>query len=297
MNRVKKPNTALKKIREATELNQTDFAKAVGTTSLIAAIESGSRSLKGEEKDQKSGELKGGQSDLVTSIMAFTGCDPVALMEGRAVDIAGRPYTSDIFNEWRTTGGNPEVVEAAADRAADLVRALIVASSSDAEGERTPQKFRRTLFSLSESLGKLIRDVDLIDRTNIVLMEQAPNSDEWKTMSLGKAREMFGRERGWPAADFKEFGDMQMIEVKVSTAPAWSPLGGSVRLGNSRKTFFAEHYGSQRTKVEIRTRSLKGKRVRVFSFLKGVMYGVVGSAIPSTRAIAKAQNKAKKTGR
>jgi transcriptional regulator with XRE-family HTH domain len=284
MNRSKKPNTALKKIRESIPMNQTDFAKAVGTTSLIAAIESGSRSFSTEG------------SDLASRIMAFTGCDPVALMEGRAIDILGRPYTSKTYAQWCAAGGDPKIVDMAADRAAALLRGLIVAAASDAEGKRTPQTFRRVLFSLSDSLDKLIREVGLIERTNAVLTEQAPTGD-WQKMSLGKAREMFGREKGWPEADFRGHNDMLMIEVKVSTSPVWSPLGGSMRVGDSRRTVFAEHFDPQRTKVEVRLpRSLKGNRVRVFSFVRGAVHGV-GSASLLQRAVAHAEKKAKKTGR
>ncbi len=130
--RARRPNKALRHVREITRLGQKAFAEQVRTSSArVQKIEDGTLSMSHE---------------LAVAIMALTGASPESLVEGSvAKTIAGRPFTRSTYQTWRSMYPKPGVVEAAADRVADLARALVLAAYGEREPGDGPRRKAGTL--------------------------------------------------------------------------------------------------------------------------------------------------------
>jgi len=239
-----RPNKALKTIRESVmvggkRIDQRTFAKRVGSSSSIAAIESGNRQM---------------TAALAMQIMAFTGCDPAALVKGEAKDILGRPCTPATFEQWQEAGGADEVVQRAADRAGALVRGLILAAGGDSSGAKRPHRFREVLLLLSDYLQNTAANFNLADRVTELLFEEGQLADasEWQEMTLEDARKRFGAKPGWQAFDNGAEQGWQKVEVRERRTPIWAPLAGSMADANEGKTLFAECLRVDRVVAEVR---------------------------------------------
>jgi transcriptional regulator with XRE-family HTH domain len=239
-----RPNKALKTIRESVvvgdkRMDQRTFAKRVGSSSSIAAIESGNRQM---------------TQALAMQIMAFTGCDPAALVNGEAKDILGRPYTAKTFKQWQEAGGEDNVVHRAADRAGALVRGLILAAGRDSSGTPKPHRFREVLLLLSDYLQSTARNFDLGDRVTAALFEEEQLRDPspWQEMTLDEARKRFAANPAWHSVDRGAEQGWQKIEVREWRSPVWAPLAGAMADSDGGPPLFTECLRIDRVVVEVR---------------------------------------------
>jgi transcriptional regulator with XRE-family HTH domain len=206
--------SALQTIRSATGMTVRQFGALVGVSdALVTQMEHGKRSV---------------TPAIAAAIMAATGADSDALRQGKARCLRGRPYNRESFADWCEVGGGEEVVAKVADRAAEMVRALVMASAVDTEGRRTPGRFHAVSLKLSMALDEMAGAAGLRDAASAQMMQRA-TQHETKTVSVERAAELYERSRSWPDIA-KRIGRLQKVEVCEVTAPAWRRLCGRVEL-------------------------------------------------------------------
>lgn len=213
--------SALATIRTATGMTARQFGTLCGVSdALVILMENGKRAI---------------SAKVATSVMAATGADADALRKGRARDILGRPYTKTSYAGWCGAGAQDQVVDAFADRAAEMVRALVLASGSDSSGQRQPGCFHSVSFKLSMAIDEIAREAGLVDTANLHLRERKTAG----TASLVDREEVekrYGRSKSWPAI-CKALGTAEKVEVAETKAPVWCRLAGRAQMPNGKPTF------------------------------------------------------------
>lgn len=206
--------SALGIIRKATGMTAREFGAAIGVSdALVVQMEHGKRGI---------------SPVVATAIMAATGADSDALRQGKARCLRGRAYTAQSLLDWREVGGSDKVVATVADRAAEMARALVLASASGADGKRTPGRFKAVSLKLSMALEELAVGAGLIDAANLHLSERITQHGR-HLVPVEEAKKLFGRSASWPEIA-KSIGKAQTVEICVTTAPVWSRLSGRVVL-------------------------------------------------------------------
>ena len=143
--------SALSKVRAATGLTQRDFAARLGcSASAVEMAELGERAV---------------SQSLAVKVMGLTGCDPDSLMLGKARDLRGREFTEQSFRSWTAKMRDPDLMEAAVGKTANLVYALLEDARTGGKDCLLPVLIGLTeaidvavrRFGLSESLRKRLR--------------------------------------------------------------------------------------------------------------------------------------------
>jgi len=226
--RARRPNKALRHVREITRLGQKGFAEQVRTSSArVQRIEDGTLRMSHE---------------LAVVIMALTGASPESLVEGSvAKTIAGRSFTRSTYQTWRSMSPEPGVVEAAADRVADLARALVLASYGERELAHLakPARFREVLVLLSETLEELGARYHLIEAANRVLAERAVASDP-REVTFAQLKELLAirpNQASVPATWDKEraarVSDHQLVKITEKRHPLWQRPAGAANIAGA----------------------------------------------------------------
>ena len=228
--RTRRPNKALRHVRTITGLSMKGFASQVRTSpASVQKIEDGTLRMSHE---------------LAVAIMALTGASLESLVEGStARTIAGRPFTRATFQVWRSMHPAPGVVEAAADRVADLARALVLAAYGDRDKELAhvakPARFREVLVLLSETLEELGARYHLIEAANRELAERAV-AGEQREVTFAQLKELLSirPEKDsvplhWNKERAAKVADHQLVKITEKRHPLWHrPTGAANILGN-----------------------------------------------------------------
>lgn len=208
--------SALGIIRKASGMTVREFGAAIGVSdAMVVHMEHGKRII---------------SPAVATAIMAATGADSDALRQGKARCLRGRPYTAQSLRDWREVGGTDKVVATVADRAAEMVRALVLASASGADGQRTPGRFKAVSLKLSMALEELATGARLIDAANLHLSERI-TQHERRLVPVEEAKRLFGRSASWPEIA-KGIGKAQTVEICETTAPVWTRFSGRVQFAD-----------------------------------------------------------------
>lgn len=214
---MKKPKpSALAAIRSATGTTVRQFGALVGVSdALVTQMEHGKRAI---------------TAPVAAAIMAATGADSDALRQGKARCLRGRPYNGESFTHWCEAGGNEDVVGLVAERAAEMARALVLASASNPDGKRQPGRFHAVSLKLSMALDELAAGAGLIDAANLHLSQRVTQHERCLVPVKG-AKQRYGRSRSWSEIA-KRIGKAETVEVCESTAPVWARFSGRVVLAD-----------------------------------------------------------------
>jgi hypothetical protein len=226
--RTRRPNKALRHVRTITGLSMRRFAEQVRTSAAsVQKIEDGTLKMAHE---------------LAVAIMALTGASPESLVEGSvAKTIAGRPFTRSTYQTWRTLRPEAGVVEAAADRVADLVRALVLSSYGERDPELAhlakPARFREVLVLLSETLDELGTRYHLIEAANRALAERAVASDP-REVTFAQLKELLAIQPArasvpakWDKERAAKVSDHQLVKITEKRHPLWQRPAGAANIG------------------------------------------------------------------
>jgi hypothetical protein len=224
--RTRRPNKALRHVRTITGLSMRAFAEQVRTSpASVQKIEDGTLKMSHE---------------LAVAVMALTGASPESLVEGSvAKTIAGRPFTRSTYQTWRTLHPEAGVVEAAADRVADLARALVLASYGERELAHLakPARFREVLVLLSEALDDLGTRYHLIEAANRVLAERAVASEP-REVTFAQLKELLAirPDRAsvpakWDKERAAKVSDHQLVKLTEKRHPLWQRPAGAANIG------------------------------------------------------------------
>lgn len=247
----KKALSALGTIRKATGMTAREFGAAIGVSdALVVQMEHGKRSI---------------SPAVAATIMAATGADSDALRQGKARCLRGRPYTAQSLRDWREVGGGHNVVATVADRAAEMVRALVLASASGADGQRTPGRFHAVSLKLSMALEELAGGAGLVDAANLHLSERT-TQHERRLVTVEEAKRLFGRSSSWPEIA-KGIGKAQTVEVCETTAPVWTRFSGRVVLPDG-SVGYGEACVMDRVTATVRLPGSSARAMKVAPFLR-----------------------------
>ncbi|MBJ7391337.1 MAG: helix-turn-helix transcriptional regulator, partial [Chthoniobacterales bacterium] len=210
---------ALRNVRKSAGITLERLALLTGASeSALQKIEHGALVLKAQ---------------LAVQIGAVTGCNPDKLMKGKATDYFGQKYSQASFKAW-STNQSPDAIHIArqaADRAAILVRALILCSAGD-QRRTTPHQYRGVVVQLSDAIATILETsklarMPLLSRFNEALEALAEPGD-WKILELGDVRSLYGKYPKWKDCDRPTLGDKSMVEVRTTIIPVWNRLAGVV---------------------------------------------------------------------
>jgi len=226
--RPRRPNKALRDVRTITGLSMKRFAEQVRTSAAsVQKIEDGTLKM---------------PHQLAVAIMALTGASPEALVEGSvAKTIAGRPYTRSTYQSWRSMHPKPAVVEAAADRVADLARALVLASYGERDPELAhlakPARYREVLVLLSETLQELATRHHLIDAANRVFAERAVTSEP-REVTFEELKRLLSirpdkneAPARWDKEKAAKVSDHHLVKITEKRHPLWQRPAGAASIG------------------------------------------------------------------
>jgi hypothetical protein len=197
------------------------------------------------------GSIRKLQPELALQLMAFTGADSKSLEEGkRALDLGGRPYTRQSFDSWRSAQPADDVVEATADRAAELVRAIVLG----AYGAGSAHRFNMIALLLSRALEGLVGRFKLVGHVNAALKDRA-RMGPWQETTLGRLKAALGIEHAgepiWDEKTARSHSDETKVEARAGYRALWSPLAGRGRT-TAGEGFFAHLVALNEEVVEVR---------------------------------------------
>lgn len=243
--------SALGVIRKATGMTVREFGAAIGVSdAMVVHMEHGKRDI---------------SPGVATAIMAATGADSDALRQGKARCLRGRAYTAQSLRDWREVGGSDHVVATVADRAAEMARALVLASASGADGKRTPGRFKAVSLKLSMALEELAAGAGLIDAANLHLSERTTQHDR-RLVPVEEAKQLYGRSLSWSEIA-KGIGKAQTVEICETTAPVWSRLSGRVVLPDG-SVGYGEACIMERVTATVRLPGSSARAMKVAPFLR-----------------------------
>jgi hypothetical protein len=243
--------SALQTIRSATGMTVRQFGALVGVSdALVTQMEHGKRAI---------------TAPVTVAIMAATGADSDALRQGKARCLRGQPYNRQSFADWCEVGGKEEVVALVADRAAEMARALVLASATNTEGERTPGRFHAVSLKLSMALDEMAGGAGLRDAANAQMLQRA-TQHERRLVPSDEAKKLYGRSRSWPDIA-KRIGKAQTVEICEVTAPVWSRLSGRVELPD-KTTAYGEACLIDGVNATVRLPGSTSKAMTVTPFLR-----------------------------
>lgn len=250
--------SALGIIRKATSMTAREFGAAIGVSdALVVQMEHGKRGI---------------SPAVATAIMAATGADSDALRQGKARCLRGRPYTAESLRHWREVGGNDDVVATVADRAAEMARALVLASASGPDGRRSPGRFHAVSLKLCMALDELAAGSGLVDAANLQLSQRITKHDR-RLATAQEAKQLFGRSRCWPEIA-KRIGKAETVEVCESTAPVWARFSGRVVLPDGSGAY-GEACVVDRVSATVRLPGSSARPMEVAPFLRSKMVVLV----------------------
>lgn len=214
------------------------------------------------------GSIKKLQPELALQLMAFTGADSKSLEEGkRALDLGGRPYTRQSFDSWRNTQPAEDVVEATADRAGELARAIVLGAYRAGSAHR----FNVIALLLSRAFEGLVgrfehcqrverpfrlgaKVGDLVGHVNAALKDRV-RMGPWQETTLGQLKAALGIEHAgapvWDEKTARSHPDGTKVEARAGYHALWSPLAGRGRT-TAREGFFVHLVALNEEVVEVR---------------------------------------------
>jgi hypothetical protein len=226
--RARRPNKALRHVRQITGLAQKGFAKQLCTSSArVQKIEEGTLKM---------------PHDLAVAIMALSGVSPESLVEGSvARTIGGRLFTRSTYQTWRSMHPEPGVVEAAANRVADLARALVLASYGERDPELAhlakPARYREVLVLLSDTLEELGARFHLIEAANQALAERTVVSEP-REVTFAELKELLkirpdkpSVPARWDKEKAENVSDHQLVKITEERHPLWQRPAGAANIG------------------------------------------------------------------
>ncbi len=197
------------------------------------------------------GSIKKLQPELALQLMAFTGADSKSLEEGkRALDLGGRPYTRQSFDSWRNTQPAEDVVEATADRAGELARAIVLG----AYGAGSAHRFNMIALLLSRAFEGLVGRFELVGHVNAALKDRV-RMGPWQETTLGQLKAALGIEHAgapvWDEKTARSHPDETKVEARAGYRALWSPLAGR-GMATAAEGFFVHLVALNEEVVEVR---------------------------------------------
>lgn len=254
----KKALSPLATIRKATGMTVREFGAAVGVSdAMVVQMEHGKRGI---------------SPAVATAIMAATGADSDALRQGKARCLRGRPYTAQSLRDWREVGGTDEVVATVADRAAEMVRAMVLAAASGPDGRRSPGRFHAVSLKLSMALEDLAAGAALVDAANLQLSQRV-TKHERRLATAKEAKQLYGRSPSWPEIA-KRIGKTETVEVSESLAPVWAQFSGRVALPDG-SVAYGEACVVDRVSATVRLPGSSARPMEVAPFLRSKMVALM----------------------
>jgi transcriptional regulator with XRE-family HTH domain len=225
-------NKALVAVRNATGKPQAEFAKAVGINqSTLQRSEEGKRKLTEDEAE---------------AIMAYTGADHLALMDGKvAKAIDGSDYTKQMFNRWQRRWVDPKVVDLAAKRLGQFAEALVRASLGEPHEEREvvgtkPARYRHFVGKLGTLLTEVGVEYGLLKDANQYLKKLFQTKERCR-LTLKEIEMHLGILRdgepvlGWDYEEAdKHRSSKRTFDVSLTYTPMWDSMTGVKAIGGKR---------------------------------------------------------------
>jgi transcriptional regulator with XRE-family HTH domain len=160
--------SALSKIRAATGLTQRDFAARLGcSAAAVEMAELGERAV---------------SESMAVKVMGLTGCDPDALLLGKAKDQRGKDFTEQSFHSWTAKVQTPELIQAAAGKTAQLVCDLVEDARINGKGCSLP-----VLIGIIETIDAAVKRFGLRDSLRQRLRDKG-QYQRWQAVLLGEEK-------------------------------------------------------------------------------------------------------------
>lgn len=191
------------------------------------------------------------QPDLALQLMAYTGADSQSLLEGRqALDLNGRPYTRQSFDSWENSKPSEDVAEATADRAAELVRGIVLGAYSSCSTRR----FNEVTLLLSRAIEGLVGQFSLAGHVNNALKTRVRSGD-WQETTLGRLKEVLrlahAGESPWDEKTARQHADETSVKVRHAYRALYTPLTGRGHT-TAGDSFFAQLVALNEELIEVR---------------------------------------------
>jgi transcriptional regulator with XRE-family HTH domain len=213
--------SALQTIRRATGMTIRQFGALIGVSDgMVTHMEQGNRAI---------------TPAVAAAIMAATGADSDALRQGKARCLRGRPYNRESFAHWCEVGGREDVVTKVADRAAEMVRALVLASATDTQGSKTPGRFHAVSLKLSMALDEMAAGAGLKDAASAQMIQRTTQHEK-RTVPVDHAKQLYSRSRSWSDIA-RRIGKAEKVEICETTAPVWARFSGRVELPDKTSAY------------------------------------------------------------
>jgi len=175
MKKLSRRPSALAKIRNTTGLTQRDFAAKLGVSAAaVEMAELGERAV---------------SESFAVKVMGLCGCDPEALLEGKAKDVWGKAFTEHSFQTWTLRMRSPGLVQSAAGKTAELVHELVQDAAAGGNDcampvliaiiEAADVAIKR--FGLRDSLRQRLRDKGQYKQWQALLLKEN-TSDNSQTL-------------------------------------------------------------------------------------------------------------------
>ena len=216
------------------------------------------------------------QPDLALQLMAYTGADSKSLLEGRrALDLNGRPYTRQSFDSWENAKPSADVAEATADRAAELVRGIVLGAYSSCSTRR----FNEVTLLLSRAIEGLVGQFSLARHINNALKTRV-RSGKWQEMTLGQLKEVLrmshAGESPWDEGAARQHADETNVEVRHAYRALYTPLTGRGRT-TAGDSFFAQLVALNEELIEVRF-PWAPEKTMLFAGTRVITAGVAGAS-------------------
>jgi DNA-binding XRE family transcriptional regulator len=163
---IKDTAAALKELRSCCDMTQRNFGTLVGAKLItIKKIEQGKRGI---------------GTNLAEEISAATGVCGPALSRGELRSMAGRPYSTELFQRWTTLVISDQESRGAAMLFGPFCGALVEAAVMDSDKNPTPHRFRTLMVRLGSQFRELVALVGE-ERLNAQLRLEESGDEDTKT--------------------------------------------------------------------------------------------------------------------
>ena len=171
-------------------------------------------------------------------VSAFSGCKADDLMMGKALDLGGEPYSKKSYDYWVTTPISADNAGVIARRLGQACEFVVRSAISGTKGpESNPYRFREVASLLTQAIGDVLEQFNLLDGLNAKLAEGVSAGD-WKKVTLGQARKEYRNTKGWDDIDNHEVDKSKPIKIRTTINPVWNPIFGdcvNIEPGNFAK--------------------------------------------------------------
>jgi DNA-binding transcriptional regulator YiaG len=164
MKKVSRRPSALAKIRTTTGLTQRDFAAKLGVSAAaVEMAELGERAV---------------SESFAVKVMGLCGCDPGALLNGKAKDLQGKDFTERSFQTWTSRVCSPALIQSAAGKTAGFVYELVEDAAVGGKDCAMP-----VLIAIIEAADAVIKRFGLRDSLRQRLRDKG-RYQQWQALLL-----------------------------------------------------------------------------------------------------------------